>query len=432
MSILVALPSAQAGCGFSSSTKLEGFLNEQILKISSYEFQPNWEAKSNQLYNLYETTIVGKLSKCGPELQELQAQGKFTRILGFADQRTKQLRKEGHSAAFLLSDEDYLRAMPEVCRNLPREFRNGLPKVWETASLEERKQMAAARGWPLPPVRYSSQWVGNKPHDSFQRILFAVKEDGVLKFDVFTLPEAGSAKQEIGLEQICVVQEDGGAKLFFTQFARNNRGEDPRIRFQSPHGPKYYDMCISCHQSGMRHVTAAAGSLGEDQKQLLGAFNRMFDSFGKVEMPGVMDERFAGPQLGSTVGCTNCHAGEKNGPFQRGALYLVAERTHSFKVTGDYTMSPGLLSTKTRALLALAEKHGTQKSPRNRYYSSRGTADTSIQAQVLQELKERGLVTDSELNDAVAELTRIHQKQSEVLAKMAKDDEQILIEWLKH
>ena len=283
------------------------------------------------------TEILDLKLKCSSVFKEKNVDQCFNNIFGFSKEIQK-IYSYTRSGSFDMSE--IYKNVNKKSIDLPKEFKNGLPKNW--------KEIAQEKKWKF--LEYRSRTVANPPHNQYSRILFQIEIDGIDQWIQFTVPDPEMPGQPLLIDVIGMEKPDpklglDRPRINFAQYARDTSGENPSLVHST-------DACYRCHSTGMRQLNPAPGSF-ETQNGVVDEFNKKMESYDSTDWSKFIDVQKLGPHFGEKQNCTSCHNNfESYEGSPRGAIHYMFNTRHiEHKMLAEVSMSPGSLNSDERKKL---------------------------------------------------------------------------------
>jgi hypothetical protein len=173
----------------------------------------------------------------------------------------------------------------------------------------------------------------------------------------FGIADPGKARSVRNVSVVAVTRsESAAADVYFKDYYRTYRRNGSisiKGRWELGEGD---DPCVTCHKSGVLPIFPVAGTVSNDEKEILNTVNDRFRGYGVARFGRYLDAADFGPGLGTTRGpatpvitsltarfktqsCTTCH--NKNG---LGALNWPMDETliKSFVTGGQMPLNANL------------------------------------------------------------------------------------------
>ena len=294
----------------------------------SYTTQPDIKIKPRKLRN-----FIQDIQNCDDMISDLGLESCLQNdLLPFLKTTLKRKTRRGsHDLNFEVSDKEYFRNTPTKALKLPKEFKNGLP--------ENYREIAKKNGWDV--LEYRSRTVVNPGGaGSRNRILFQINDPPFERWIQFTSPESeDQVVKENLIDYISIDTDKDPQKIYFTQYWRDDKGQNPKRRDKAGH---HFDSCYSCHPNGMRQLSPVPGSVDQKDLKTFDKMREKIDGYQKLDWGISISPEGYGPALGKEEGCVRCHNNHTGAEeVSRGAInYFTTESHIQHKYHGDFSMTP--------------------------------------------------------------------------------------------
>src|ERR1043166_361232 len=155
---------------------------------------------------------------------------------------------------------------------------------------------------------YTSRHLGTPDNpDSYRRLLIVVPGDSARgvpeKWVQFGIADPGKARSVRNVSVVAVTRsETAAADVYFKDYYRTYRRNGSisiKGRWELGEGD---DPCVTCHKSGVLPIFPVAGTVSNDEKEILNTVNDRFRGYGVGRFGRYLDAAAFGPGLGTTRG----------------------------------------------------------------------------------------------------------------------------------
>lgn len=402
-------------CKYTDLNSLKLFLSK-----SAKDYSVAWSYQSDTLFS--NSNVYYEIDKCSNAISSFGMQACFNNLKNYSYRKTSDFSYK-HLLGFNQNDSEYLSTRMNYFV-LPKELSNGLPEDW--------KGVASKKGWKV--LDYRSRVLPNPPHNQYSRILFYIPGEEFDQWIQFTSPdiEDEEFKQSTLIDMIAVLKVKNGMTLDkpqinFIQYQRDVKGKNPQVR-------SFFDRCIRCHPSGLRHINPMIGSLSDEESLKTAAeYNKIISNYGEISWGGSLNPEKISPAFGKKDNtCFECHNNyQVNDGTAKGILTAFSDRNHfSHKMTVEFSMHPELKKNPEYKDFfdAIKKLRVLSKDQQKELFKISKVPDNGT---LLKFAADKGLISASELQKAYQQYNLLLGKQTQTLNQLNTEFEKDLEFWLK-